>query len=187
MICFLQLTFYAANSLNEISKTTRGIRELFNMGKNITTGLWHALCLIHRIPWMTNNKQIQGSHSPTAENIKWNPYKQQYLSWLSFLMAQVWCTLMNKTPVPSWGHVYLWVTEKCQTQVHYENTERHFTTAALAVQTEMQEISKHYVVMLLLTDTSLQSLDLEMNHLNFVIICGKVSSVTMVIIEGTKK
>lgn len=40
---------------------------------------------------------------------------------------------------------------------------KHFTMAALAFQTVMQGITKHYVEMLLLTDTSLQSVNLEMS------------------------
>lgn len=34
----LQLTFYTGKSFNEIKNKTGGIKELFNMGKNITTG-----------------------------------------------------------------------------------------------------------------------------------------------------
>lgn len=158
-------------------KSTRqpaALKRFFNAGKNITTGLWRALCLIRWVPGMTNNKQIQGSHSPTAENIKRSPYKQQLLFRLSLLVAQVWCTLTNNSPIPSWGHVYFWVTWTPQTSVPRENAGRHFPTAALAAHAEMQEIAKNYVVMLLLTDTSLQFLDLETNNFNFVSISGKV-------------
>lgn len=35
----LQLTFYTAKSLNEIKNRTSGIKEIFNTGKNINTGL----------------------------------------------------------------------------------------------------------------------------------------------------
>jgi len=85
------------------------------------------------------------------------------------------------------SRILLGYRKKPQTQVRYENAERHFLMAAVAIQTEMQEIAKHYVVMLQLTDTSLQSLDLEMNCLKFVIISGKVSGMMVAIIEGRKK
>jgi len=58
--------------------------------------------------------------------------------------------------------------------------------AALAFQTVMQGITKHYVVMFLLTDTSLQSVDLEMSHLKLAIISGEVSCMTTVIINKEK-
>lgn len=115
-----------------------------------------------------------------------NPCREQHLICIGFLRTLVSCTVRNKRFIPSWGCIYFCVTRKPQKHHHYENAERHFTMAALAFQTVTQGITKHYVVMLLLTDTSLQSVDLEMSHLKLAIISGKVSCMTTVIINKEK-